>query len=75
MWRRASGLTSEVHDGTCADFIWGLILGFVFGFIFLIVVFICKMNRMQRSGVMVGFVAHVFFNVMVMSRGNPYEGY
>jgi tellurite resistance protein TehA-like permease len=59
-----------MQEGKCSDFICGFFLGFTFGMIFvLFAVLMCRMNRMFKNGLLLGFAARVFATVTSVSDG------
>ena len=60
-----------MQDGKFADFACGFVIGFIFGLIFvLIAAVMCRMNRMLKNGLILGFVARVIMTLAYASDPN-----
>lgn len=58
---------SRANEGTCSDFAWGFILGFIFPFPFVVMIMFCNTKRLAKMGLIIGFIAKVYFSVMAPS--------
>jgi hypothetical protein len=72
MWR-TSNLANRrgrvnTDEGSLLDFFCGFLLGFLCPFFMLILVIVmCRLKKMVKGGLMVGFVAQMFFKINYMT--------